>query len=574
MKIKKTLCSILLVLAVLILPAVFLENIATVYASVDIEPSVTFDEDHTSYVEQLEHYSDQNLAKCIKHLYDGLVSEKDNLKKGTETIYLRQYFGSDYSYISNENVNHIIGTGFSMFLCDYPEVFYLDVSKMSFMISPDFYICPKDGLDNYFIDGFESATEVLAAIDAVENVKNTVINSIPIGSSDYEKIKFVHDYLTENVEYSEDLYANYIHTIYGALHNGISVCDGYATSLKYILDDLEIPCLTVTGMTGMTRHMWNYVKLYGTWYAIDVTWDDPVVSGALTPDEIEDVKLANKYNYFLRGSSDPLAAGDFYHGRTIDNTNLTNCIPLKIPTLSTDNKYVDEFDFEIDVFGKVGEETDSPITFTPIAPKFNANGMDYAYSVSTDGGLTWGEWITFKDAFVAKRTNQNGIYKFRVQTKSSTPTVIAEDTNTFVVNINIPAIFYTVEILHIDGIEYSVDLSQAEEGTLVTVTLISQIPEDKIAVIKEVNFNITLDKVNDTTYTFTMPAGNANIELSLENKPTPPPEETNPDDGMSFGDRIKIFINTHRETLIYIAIALGEFLIILIASAIIRPTKH
>jgi len=44
------------------------------------------------------------------------------------------------------------------------------------------------------------------------------------------------------------------------------------------------------------NHAWNYVKLEGKWYAVDVTWDDPIITGwgKLTKKE--------RYEYFLRGS--------------------------------------------------------------------------------------------------------------------------------------------------------------------------------------------------------------------------------------------------------------------------------
>ena len=43
-------------------------------------------------------------------------------------------------------------------------------------------------------------------------------------------------------------------------------------------------------------HAWNYVNLNNKWYGIDVTWDDPIISGGGI--------LTNKsrYGYFLKGS--------------------------------------------------------------------------------------------------------------------------------------------------------------------------------------------------------------------------------------------------------------------------------
>ena len=45
------------------------------------------------------------------------------------------------------------------------------------------------------------------------------------------------------------------------------------------------------------NHAWNYVQLDGRWFAIDVTWDDPVVQGGGR------VSNETKYKYFMKGSS-------------------------------------------------------------------------------------------------------------------------------------------------------------------------------------------------------------------------------------------------------------------------------
>lgn len=55
---------------------------------------------------------------------------------------------------------------------------------------------------------------------------------------------------------------------------------------------------TATNSRNETEsHAWNYVKLKENWYAIDVTWDDPILSGG--------GKLSNesRYQYFLKGSN-------------------------------------------------------------------------------------------------------------------------------------------------------------------------------------------------------------------------------------------------------------------------------
>ena len=64
------------------------------------------------------------------------------------------------------------------------------------------------------------------------------------------------------------------------------LCEGYARAFKVLCDKLNIPCLLATGyaktrpFSAEEPHMWNEVMMEdNNWYAVDVTWNDPVVKG-------------------------------------------------------------------------------------------------------------------------------------------------------------------------------------------------------------------------------------------------------------------------------------------------------
>lgn len=101
------------------------------------------------------------------------------------------------------------------------------------------------------------------------------------GMSDYEKVKFTHDYLVENCTYNIDRDGP-VNCLFGKQSN----CNGYALSFCLIMQRCDIECKYITGL----NHAWNVVKLDGLWYNIDVTWDD-------TGGEIS-------YDYFLKGRAD------------------------------------------------------------------------------------------------------------------------------------------------------------------------------------------------------------------------------------------------------------------------------
>ena len=112
------------------------------------------------------------------------------------------------------------------------------------------------------------------------------------GKSDYEKEKWIHNYLVKNIVYGypdgDKATDGDAFTTYGALVRGKCVCNGYAEAMKLLCDLSGIDCKMITGTAGGENHAWNLVKLEDQWYHTDVTWDDP------SPD----VKGRVLYTYF------------------------------------------------------------------------------------------------------------------------------------------------------------------------------------------------------------------------------------------------------------------------------------
>ena len=149
----------------------------------------------------------------------------------------------------------------------------------------------------------------------IEEVKNQILQNKT--GDVYKDIKMVHDYLVDNIEYDSTISKQNIYNVYGALVNKECVCEGYARAFKYLMDELGISCVMVIGTgtnsNGQTEnHAWNYVEVNNNWYAIDSTWDDPVIvgGGALTDE--------SKYKYFLVGTDtinkDHISNGQFTDG--------------------------------------------------------------------------------------------------------------------------------------------------------------------------------------------------------------------------------------------------------------------
>ena len=269
-----------------------------------------------------------------KTIYSKMYDSLDELKTGTATI----DFGTTFNdLLQSADGERLITDAFQLsinaLLLDHPEIFYLDVTKLYMYtestknISGTTYrvsIGPDDG-QSYLSEGFYSESDVIIAESQIEEELNNIIDGL--SGNTYNKVKQVHDYLIDNVTYDSDSNLDMSHSIYGALINNLAVCDGYAKAYKYILDNIGISCVEVCGVAQnsngeIENHAWNDVLIDGTWYAVDVTWDDPIIVGGrgiLT----EELRYAN----FLKGSS------TFYLSHQEDGYVVSNG-EFNYPTLS------------------------------------------------------------------------------------------------------------------------------------------------------------------------------------------------------------------------------------------------
>lgn len=258
---------------------------------------------------QVDKYFYNQLEEPSKTIYKAFESNYENMKTGNYKIDLGDTFSS---ILEKENGQDLLGdyyqAAFEAYTYDNPKVFFLSAEKMYLNVETttrgnkktyNVYINSGEH-ENYFTDEFSSKEEVDTAINKIEQVKNSII--LNNTGDTYQNIKMVHDYLVDNLEYDTTLSKENIYDIYGALVNKVAVCEGYARAFKYIMDEMKIPCTLVIGKgtnsQGQTEnHAWNYVQLNGKWYAIDATWDDPIVSGGGR------ASRESKYKYFLKGSN-------------------------------------------------------------------------------------------------------------------------------------------------------------------------------------------------------------------------------------------------------------------------------
>lgn len=158
-------------------------------------------------------------------------------------------------------------------LADHPEVFWVtNTYSLGFNMHDGDYIV----LYTYY-----SYRDILVHARAMEQRVAELLRQIPNGLSEYDRELAIHDMLVRDVEYdteSVELASSFTDasTSYGTLVNGLGLCSGYSYSVKLLCNRVGISSAVIKGVSKGVGHMWNIVRIDGSWYHLDVTWNDPV----------------------------------------------------------------------------------------------------------------------------------------------------------------------------------------------------------------------------------------------------------------------------------------------------------
>lgn len=93
------------------------------------------------------------------------------------------------------------------------------------------------------------------------------------GLSEREAELHAYRYVTGHCVY--DLSTPYCGTPYGALVEGRAKCDGTGKTMQWILEQMGIVCLSISGapLVGGNGHQWNVAEIDGIFYDLDATAD-------------------------------------------------------------------------------------------------------------------------------------------------------------------------------------------------------------------------------------------------------------------------------------------------------------
>ena len=138
------------------------------------------------------------------------------------------------------------------------------------MVYPYYYV----GGNKYVELGIEnapSASEAKTYFSTVDEKLNFYKSLVKSSMSEEEKALIIHDYIVSHSEY-DTTYSTY--NAEGIFMRGIGVCQSYAFAYMYIMNALGIECHFVPS-TEM-GHAWNLIRVDGSYYHVDCTFDDPV----------------------------------------------------------------------------------------------------------------------------------------------------------------------------------------------------------------------------------------------------------------------------------------------------------
>ena len=184
---------------------------------------------------------------------------------------------------------------------------------------------------------YKESAEESAVVD--NWVENFITSNNLRNMSQYDAIKFTHDYLINNIAYVSGM-----NSTYDVITTNQANCYGY-TMLNYkILSKLGIECRTTYGSVK-NEHIWNAVKLDGQWYYEDITWDT----------------IGDRYGYFLI-STDKLTSTHTIKGNFIVNCPSNYVVSEPIPPEVEEDEVVVPEDNKDEIVENETTNTETPNT--------------------------------------------------------------------------------------------------------------------------------------------------------------------------------------------------------------------
>jgi transglutaminase-like putative cysteine protease/uncharacterized protein YxeA len=172
----------------------------------------------------------------------------------------------------------------------FPNRFYFRISNnQGYLISDAIQDNNRRFMDiiGQYDPVYYKSTEGMATPEQAEEMKNFAEALTISATTDRQKVKIIHDWITNNIYYDFECLCRCDQSAYSVFVRRTAVCAGYSRLFMFFLRSLEIPTLYVRGLANFSstddyellvsqynsNHAWNLVFLDGKWQIIDTTWN-------------------------------------------------------------------------------------------------------------------------------------------------------------------------------------------------------------------------------------------------------------------------------------------------------------
>ncbi len=155
-------------------------------------------------------------------------------------------------------------------------------------------LSPAEPAESGRIDrNFTKVDAAVRGLPPARSIARTVELLEDIAEDDWERVRAVYIWLTENIAYDTDSYFSGRAAVTGAegvFRSGKSVCRGYAELFVALAEGLGLEAVIISGYAKgygysedqflyRTNHAWNGVRIDGEWHLFDATWGAGHVDG-------------------------------------------------------------------------------------------------------------------------------------------------------------------------------------------------------------------------------------------------------------------------------------------------------
>ena len=290
------------------------------------------------------HFGDGSTFVTLKKIQKGLTFTYPQDVVDQDPTVFRQYalnaINDDIALHQDEYLEDVYDFMPYMFMSmsyDYPQAFWLrnywswstsygaswgylpDAGKDSAVYTYVVLFAIENSQYDYRNEDFRDPDVLSAAVTEYKGLVDNILADVPY-TTRYDQVRYLNNWLTKHNAYnscydpqgSPSIVWSPMSALRGTSGERGPVCEAYARSFKVLCDRLGIPCMLAVGDAKGSRnatpesHMWDEVKMNdGLWYAVDVTWNDPMTGSPLAL-----VSGAENENWLLLGRYDIVNQAD------------------------------------------------------------------------------------------------------------------------------------------------------------------------------------------------------------------------------------------------------------------------